>query len=121
MKVKIGDKTYDSNKTPIMLILDETDKNNLSKMEPSAVKYITFPDGMNPEVVKQWAFQSAIPTNISMNDLGLIAKRFFYWWYNQGGTNTEQGWSDWSKGEGKEFIDNIMLSYEKGRSQSGKS
>lgn len=32
MKVKIGKKIYDSNEEPIMLILDGTDKQNISKM-----------------------------------------------------------------------------------------
>lgn len=44
MLVKIGDLIYDSNEEPIMLILDENDKRNISNMLPEATKYISFPD-----------------------------------------------------------------------------
>lgn len=44
MKVKIGDRIYDSNYQPIMLILDENDKKNISKMDNDATKFVTYPD-----------------------------------------------------------------------------
>jgi len=46
MKVKIGNKIYDSNKVPIMLILEKTDKFNLSHMAPEAYKYCSYPHGI---------------------------------------------------------------------------
>ena len=30
-------------------------------------------------------------------DLKKHCTEFFYWWYNQGGTNTEQGFDEWYK------------------------
>jgi hypothetical protein len=46
MKVKIGDKTYDSNEQPIMLILDDIDKQRLSWMGEQN-KYCNYPEGMD--------------------------------------------------------------------------
>lgn len=41
-----------------------------------------------------------------MNNLENICTTFFYWWYNQKGCNTEQGFRDWSNKteEGKEAM-----------------
>ena len=36
MKVKIGDKIYDSEQEPIMVILNDADKNNIKNMLPTA-------------------------------------------------------------------------------------
>jgi len=44
MKVKIGDKIYDSNVEPIMLILDDIDKQRISWMGDQH-KYCSYPDG----------------------------------------------------------------------------
>jgi hypothetical protein len=42
MKVKIGNTIYDSNDQPIMLILDEDDKNNIGSMIPENKLYVKF-------------------------------------------------------------------------------
>ena len=47
MKVKIGDKIYDSTEEPILLILNEGDKRNLERMDPDSTKFLSFPDGMD--------------------------------------------------------------------------
>lgn len=44
MKVKIGDRIYDSNVEPIMLILDKYDKKNISNMKEDATKFCSHPD-----------------------------------------------------------------------------
>ena len=44
MKVKIGDKIYDSNDEPIMIILEDVDKYNIKNMG-DAKKYCSFPGG----------------------------------------------------------------------------
>ena len=44
MKVKIGYKIYDSTEQPIMLILSDSDKENIKNMLPDAEKFCTFPD-----------------------------------------------------------------------------
>jgi len=50
MKVKIGDKIYDSLKEPIMFILSESDKKNIREMSSKCNKYCSFPSNMNKEV-----------------------------------------------------------------------
>ena len=54
MKVKIGKKIYDSNEEPIMLILDGTDKQNISQMTGEATKYCSFPDNHPLEEITQF-------------------------------------------------------------------
>lgn len=41
MKVKIGDKIHDSNEEPIMLILDDQDKENIKNMHSDKYKFIS--------------------------------------------------------------------------------
>jgi hypothetical protein len=54
MKVKVGDKIYDSEKEPIMVILSESDKENICNMLSEATKYCSFPDEMSLEYVKEF-------------------------------------------------------------------
>lgn len=54
MKVKIGDKVYDANEEPIMLILNDSDKSNIANMHPDNYKYVAFPDKMDIADVKQF-------------------------------------------------------------------
>lgn len=56
MKVKVGDVVYSSNEMPIMVILTEDDKNNISNMLPEATRYAAFPDGhfKNQDVAIGW-------------------------------------------------------------------
>jgi len=54
MKVKIGDKIYDSNEEPIMIILSEDDKKNIGSMIPEATKYCSFPDTSDVEKVREF-------------------------------------------------------------------
>jgi hypothetical protein len=54
MKVKIGEKIYDSEKEPIMVILSESDKENISNMLPEATKYCSFPDGMIVKSIREF-------------------------------------------------------------------
>jgi hypothetical protein len=43
MKVKVGNKIYDGEKEPIMVILADGDKENISNMHPDATKYCVYP------------------------------------------------------------------------------
>ena len=43
MKVKIGDKIYDTEVQPIMIILSDKDKENISNME-ATTKYCGYPN-----------------------------------------------------------------------------
>ena len=44
MKVKIGDKTYSSTEEPIMVILDDSDKENINNMVDVCKKYCSYPE-----------------------------------------------------------------------------
>lgn len=63
MKVKIGDMVYDSNDTPIMLVLDKQDKANINNMHEEASKFITYPSTMPVDKARKFA-DSYIPTEI---------------------------------------------------------
>lgn len=54
MKIKIGDKIYDSNEEMIMLILDENDKENISNMSKEETKYCSYPENTEFEEVVQF-------------------------------------------------------------------
>lgn len=54
MKVKIGDKIFDSEKEPIMIILNEGDKINISSMHEDATKYCTFPENWDLDLIKEF-------------------------------------------------------------------
>jgi len=44
MKVKVGDKVYDGEKEPVMIILSEGNKQQIADMHPDATKYCVYPD-----------------------------------------------------------------------------
>ena len=46
LKVKIGDKIYDSADEPIMIILGEDDKHNIENMLEDCSTYMSYPDGI---------------------------------------------------------------------------
>jgi hypothetical protein len=54
MKVKIGNTTYDSSDEPIMLIMNEQDKFNISHMHPDATKYCSYPEEINKETIYEF-------------------------------------------------------------------
>ena len=54
MKVKIGDKIHDSQKEPIMLILDPMDKLHILAMRPEANLHCSYPAGTSADVVKSF-------------------------------------------------------------------
>ncbi len=43
MKVKIGNKIYDAEKEPIMIILNKDEKQQITNMHPDATKYCQYP------------------------------------------------------------------------------
>ena len=43
MKVKVGDKIYDGEDVPVMVILSDADKRNISNMFPECMKYCSYP------------------------------------------------------------------------------
>ena len=54
MKVKIGNKIFDSEKEPIMIILDEKDKNNISLMKNEDFHYCSYPLNCDSEYIVDW-------------------------------------------------------------------
>jgi len=52
MKVNINGIWYDSEKTPIQIELTESDKNNIVNMKENTFNYVSFPDEMKWEDVK---------------------------------------------------------------------
>lgn len=54
MKVKIGNKIYDSEKQPVMVILNDQDKKNIARMDPECTKYIGFPKNYNQAKIDKW-------------------------------------------------------------------
>jgi len=59
MKVKVGNKIYDPNDEPVMVILEDTDKENISSMLPECKKYCAFPDSMTAEEINEWMKDSS--------------------------------------------------------------
>lgn len=58
MKVKIGNTVYDAENTPIMLILEGNDKENIKKMDKKATKFVIFPDNCDIKTIDKWANES---------------------------------------------------------------
>jgi len=54
MRVKIGNKIYDSNDQPIMLILSPEEKALIRDMHPQATKFCSAPDGLPAEVISMF-------------------------------------------------------------------
>lgn len=55
MKVKVGDRVYDGEKEPVMVILSDDDKKNIASMSPKDTKYCSFPtSGVTPGEVQEW-------------------------------------------------------------------
>lgn len=48
MKVKIGNKIYDAENEPIMVILNENDKKNIARIPPDGTAYCSYPN------TKEW-------------------------------------------------------------------
>lgn len=46
MKVKVGNKVYDGNIEPIMVILEDQDKINIGNMPKECHNYCQYPDGI---------------------------------------------------------------------------
>ena len=44
MKVKVGNKVYDGEKEPVMVILSKGEKQQIADMHPDATKYCVYPE-----------------------------------------------------------------------------
>jgi hypothetical protein len=54
MKVKVGNKIYDGEVQPVMVILSEEDKKNIKHMKKNFRKYCSFPKGMDRKTIEMW-------------------------------------------------------------------
>ena len=59
MKVKIGNKVYDAENEPIMVILSNGEKEQIVNMHPDATKYCMYPSEEkwtkdNYKAIKEW-------------------------------------------------------------------
>lgn len=54
MKVKIGDKIFDSEETPILLILDNEEIKHMQNMADNNHKYCSFPDDSKDEDIEEF-------------------------------------------------------------------
>jgi len=54
MKVKVGNKIYDGNEQPVMIILEGKDKENIKNMLPECTKYCMYPDTFTKEEISKW-------------------------------------------------------------------
>ncbi len=58
LKVKIGNKIYDSNDEPIMVILDKQDVEYISNMPKHNTKYCSYPEtGYSEEEIREFMKQ----------------------------------------------------------------
>ena len=68
MKVKVGNKIYDGDKEPVMVILSDLDKKNISNMSFIANKYASFPDDYPTDDMKAW-MDTSTDNSIDSSDL----------------------------------------------------
>ncbi len=54
MKVKVGNKIYDGKDEPVMVILEEGDKENIRDMLPECTKNCMYPEGITHKAIKKW-------------------------------------------------------------------
>ena len=54
MIVKIGDKFYDSEKEPIMIILSDFDKVYIGNMDPKTFRYCSYPKEIDFKKISKW-------------------------------------------------------------------
>lgn len=86
MKVVIGNKIYDPDDRPIVLVLTDQDKANISNMTEDADCYIIYPDGMSDEdadkimnkarAMVKGEYEPGIPKFKRMKQMNVIRKGF---------------------------------------------
>ena len=54
MKIKVGNKIYDGEKEPVMVILSKEDKYNINHMLKTATKYCSYPEGYDSDKIREW-------------------------------------------------------------------
>lgn len=54
MKVKVGNKIYDGENEPVMVILSDKDKENIKRMPSDKTKYCSFPEKSDIGKIEEW-------------------------------------------------------------------
>jgi hypothetical protein len=54
MRVKIGNKIYDSKIEPIMIIFEEYNKEDIRNMDDESTKYCEYPDGISTDEIAKF-------------------------------------------------------------------
>lgn len=62
MKVKVGDRVYDGEHEPVMVILSEGEREQIANMLPEATKYCVYPDAV------EWTANDYLKIKIWMQD-----------------------------------------------------
>lgn len=61
MKVKIGDKVYDSSHEPIMLVLNDKEKWDIGHMQNTDNKYCSFPKNIETKEIEKFTKEPQPP------------------------------------------------------------
>lgn len=80
MRVKIGNKIYDAEDQPIMIIMSQSDKDNIKNMHTDKFKYITFPDGTDIAEIRKFIDEPALSTgsNGDFRDSNMESQQEYY-------------------------------------------
>jgi len=69
MRVKVGDRVHSSNDEPILLILDEGDRQGIIDLDPGAKGYCVYPqERFTPRQITEW--MTNIKKPVSEDDEG---------------------------------------------------
>jgi len=54
MRVKVGNRVYDSEEQPVMVVLSDSDKKNIAEMLPECTMYTAFPEYCTGREIEEW-------------------------------------------------------------------
>jgi len=86
MKVKVGNRIYDGENEPVMVILSKGDRENIANMLPNATKYCSYPSTElwtkdDYKVIKEWMNDESVMISNPCSEvvLGTITPPFIQW------------------------------------------
>ena len=77
MKIKVGDKIYDGLEQPVMVVLSESDKENIKNMADECTKYCQYPDTFTVEQIEKFMKIETNTNEITGKDL--VNKICYVW------------------------------------------